>query len=425
MLEIKPMAADKMQNGPESNPETQPLQGRVPPGSALPSVTRIQNVRARGLSVRRPAVHSPERHVNPAERPAGGNEPPPPSHFEAQPSSASPDFFERNVEPRREIIEGLLREGQIMAIGSPYGVGKSPLLQDLTVCRIGGIPWCGRRVEQGPVILFDFESSGPAYRKGIRNICSRYNVPMPKVPQELDAYLFNDDATSPPTARLLNAVATYIIAERIALLEAALASKPNALIVIDPSEMLFRIDTGKKVMILALYKELRLLISKFPTAAFLLVFNMRKKDRKSQSSPNLLSEPRDWLEDVCGTLDIMNRSDVRLGMDFHGEDVRVINGVRRSEDMHPLMVREVGNAPDTLAGFELCPPEQLALKFSFTPALLTHWLALPLEFKFEQIAGVTVPRASLYRLLQRAKSLGVIEERNGVWRKMARADVLS
>jgi hypothetical protein len=82
---------------------------------------------------------------------------------------------------------------------------------------------------------------------------------------------------------------------------------------------------------------------------------MRKKDRRSQSSPSLLSDPRDWLEDVCGTLDIMNRSDVRLGMDSYDDEVRVINGVRRSEDMHPLLIRTVGHPPDGLAGFETLP----------------------------------------------------------------------
>ena len=52
-------------------------------------------------------------------------------------------------------------------------------------------------------------------------------------------------------------------------------------------------------------------------------FNLRKfgdKDRR----PNLLTNPRDWLEEVCGTLDILNRSDMRLGMDTHDDDVKVI-----------------------------------------------------------------------------------------------------
>jgi hypothetical protein len=223
-------------------------------------------------------------------------------------------------------------------------------------------------------------------------------------------------ANAPPTSKLLAALAEERIGKRLALLQEALTGKPNALVTIDPPEVLFRIDTGKKVMILELYRQLRMLLSGFPNAAVLLSFNMRKKDRRSQSSPNLLSDPRDWLEDVCGTLDIMNRSDVRLGMDFYGDDVRVVNGVRRGEEMHPLLIRPVGD-PDGLGGFELCPPNQLSLLSSLTPSQADYWRKLPAEFRFEQVADRIVPRSSLFRLLTRAKSLGLVEETDVVWRK--------
>src|SRR5262249_23940446 len=153
---------------------------------------------------------------------------------------------------------------------------------------------------------------------------------------------------------------------------------------------LFRIDTGYKILVLALYRDLRMVLSRFPSAAFLLVFNMRKKDRRSVSEPNLLSDPRGWLEDICGTLDLMNRSDVRVGVDFCSEEVRVVNGVRRSEDFQPLLIRQVGAPPDGLAGFELCPPDRLSLDFALTSGQKTTWQGLPAQFKFEQ-AAKTVP----------------------------------
>src|SRR5205807_8989708 len=131
---------------------------------------------------------------------------------------------------------------------------------------------------------------------------------VPRVPEELDVYLLNDDASSPATAKLLEALAVERTDKRLALLDEALTRNPNAVVFVDPPEVLFRIDTAKKIMILELYRQLRILISKFPASIVLLSFNMRKKDRRSQSSPNLLTDPRDWLEDVCGTLDIMNSS---------------------------------------------------------------------------------------------------------------------
>lgn len=132
--------------------------------------------------------------------------------------------------------------------------------------------------------------------------------------------------------------------------------------------------------------------------------------------PKLLTDPREWLEEVCGTLDILNRSDVRLGMDIHDEDVRVINGIRRAEEMCPLLIRPV-TRNDVLAGFELCPPNDLGLKAVFTPKQLDYWDKLPAKFRFEEVADQSVPRASLKRLLDRAKSVGIVEQDNGAWQK--------
>jgi integrase len=61
---------------------------------------------------------------------------------------------------------------------------------------------------------------------------------------------------------------------------------------------LFRVDTGKKQQILWLYSELRQLLSRHPRAALLITFNLRKWGRDGRR-PNLLTNPREWLEEVC------------------------------------------------------------------------------------------------------------------------------
>jgi hypothetical protein len=134
--------------------------------------------------------------------------------------------------------------------------------------------------------------------------------------------------------------------------------------------------------------------------------------------PKLLSDPREWLEDVCGTLDILNRSDVRLGMDIHDDDVRVINGIRRGEEMSPLLIRPL-TYEDALAGFELCPPNGENLRAVFTPKQFEYWNGLPAKFKFDDVANNPVPRATLSRILARAKSVGIIEQddSSGIWQK--------
>jgi hypothetical protein len=86
--------------------------------------------------------------------------------------------------------------------------------------------------------------------------------------------------------------------------------------------------------------------------------------------------------------------------------------------MHPLLIRPVGVPPDTLAGFELVRPDEFDLIAALTPAQMEHWQKLPDQFRFSEAVGL-VPKASLWRLLERARSLGVIEEQGGVYRKRA------
>jgi hypothetical protein len=325
-------------------------------------------------------------------------------------------FFERNTEQRREIIGGLIREQQLVAFAGPFGIGKSPTLADIVMHVLSGSPWCGRAVEHRPVIHFDLETPGPVYKANLRNIAGRLRVPLPRVPEELDIYLEHDKADEQSTSKLLATLGQPLSA-RLDLIKEVLTAKPNALVIIDPLELLFRIDTGKKQHILLLYAELRRLLSEYPQAAMLITFNLRKWTKKDSKRPDLLVEPREWMEEVCGTLDILNRSDVRLGMDIHDEEVRVINGIRRGEEMHPLLIRPVIVEGENLAGFELCPPDGVNLKTALTSKQFEYWSKLPSEFRFDEVADHVVPRASLKRLLDRAKSLGIIDHANGTWKK--------
>jgi hypothetical protein len=322
-------------------------------------------------------------------------------------------FFDADDKPRPEIVEGLIRERQLVTFAGPYGMGKSPTLTDLAVHVIRGIAWCGRQVSQRPVIPFDFETPAATYRRNVKNIAKRLQIAVPTVPDELDVYLEHDDPDKPATKELLAALASGDIETRIALIDSALSLKPNALVTIDPLELMFRVDTLKKADVLRLYEKLRRLLAKYPQAAIAATFNLRKRDKKS-GKDNLLLDPREWLEEVCGTLDILNRSDVRMGMDFYAEDARVINGIRRSEEMHPLIVRPVEIGPGEYAGFELCSPNTQTL---FTPTQRDHWDKLPGSFRFDDVADKIVPRSTLWKILERARQSGLAELKDGQWTK--------
>lgn len=326
-------------------------------------------------------------------------------------------FFNRGCEQRPEIIEGILREGQLAAFAGPYGVGKSPLLGSFVIHVLNGVPWCGRKVAAHPVIHIDFETPGPVYRKALKSIATHLGARLPKVHEELNVYLELDDTMERGTKQLLNVLKSKKVEDRLNLISDALYQKPNALVLIDPLELLLPIDTGKKAHILWAYGQLRQFLSQFPSAAIVNTFNLRKEDVRAAKA-DLLTNPRGWLNEVCGTLDILNRSDVRLGIDFYDDETRVVNGIRRSEDMHPLLVRPVADSSsDELAGFELCRPSELALSRTLTLQQLQHWQKLPTVFRFDEVADKIVPRSSLSRLLARAKSLGIAQHEDGIWKK--------
>ncbi|HZU45292.1 MAG TPA: AAA family ATPase [Terriglobales bacterium] len=330
-----------------------------------------------------------------------------------QPATEETGFFAGDDKPRPEIVEGLIREGQLVTFAGPYGMGKSPTLTDLAVNVIHGAAWCGRQVVQRPVVAFDFETPKETYRRNVRGIAGRLGFSVPRVPEELDIYLEHADPNEAATRKLLSAIASGDIEARIALIDSALARKPKALVTIDPLELMFRVDTLKKAEVLRLYEKLRRLLAKYPHAAVIATFNLRKRDKKN-GKVDLLSNPRGWLEEVCGSLDILNRSDVRLGIDSHGDESRVVNGIRRGEEMHPLVVRPIEVAPGEYAGFELCAPDPYAL---FTTTQREYWNKLPNSFRFNEVADKIVPRATLHRLVERARLTGLTEQKDGVWNK--------
>ncbi len=325
-------------------------------------------------------------------------------------------FFDRNTEERPEIVQGLIREGDFVVFAGNYGMGKSPTLADLTVHLIHGLTWCGRKVAQRPVVVIDFESPEPDYKNSIRRIAARLELPTPNVPRDLVVFLQNA-RNDPGTARLLEAIAARDKQAKVAFLESELREKPNAVVIIDPLSLYFTINWIKPHEVVGAYGDLRLIIHKYPHSAIVGTFNLRKRDRKNGRA-DLLSDPREWLEEVSGSLDILNRSDVRLGIEKHHDDVRVINGIVRGREMHPLLIHPVRDRDDQLAGFEQVIPEQSDLLIAMTVKQKQHWDNLPSDFRFEQVADKIVPRASLSRLVEKAEHVGALKKsEEGVYRK--------
>ncbi len=328
-------------------------------------------------------------------------------------------YYTPNLRADEDVIEGVARGGQLVVMAGSFNVGKSPLLQDLAVSLVHGIPWCGRQVKKRPVVYFDLENPDWSIRINTMAICNRKGVEFPTVPDELEPYNLHGTHPESGCDALASLMQLKSGIDAISFIEEILSRKPNSVVMIDPAEMLFKIDTIRKVPVLELFGRLRGLLTRFPEAIIILTFNLRKQD-PGRDKPDLLRDPRTWLEEVCGTLDLINRSDIRLGMDYTDEerDQRVINGVRRGEAFDPILVKPV-ELKGELAGFEICSHKEADLLASLTKKQKAYWAQLPEWFMFEDVADGLVPRASLWRLLKRLKSLGLVEEVDGLWRKTA------
>lgn len=322
-------------------------------------------------------------------------------------------YYDRNRHSRPDVVEGFLAESKITVLGGDYGVGKSPLIADLVLHITNGLDWCGRRVEKRPVIHFDFETPATKYKEDLERGAKRLGIPLPPVPQMLEPLFQHDDNKEPGTAKLIDTLDSE--EKSFTLLEELLDRKRNAVVIFDPIELFVSIDKNDGKAIVKLYRRLRKLCTCYPHAAVLCTFNLKKPDKKA-AKPNLLADPRGWLDEVSGAKEIMSRSDIRLGIDFFDDEqiVRVINGIQRGEPSEPLLIQPAGE-PE--AGFELCPPDRFRLQDVFSPKQLEYWHRLPEAFSHYEARRLGIPRSSLSRVMNRAKSVGLLRSENGKWVK--------
>jgi hypothetical protein len=309
-----------------------------------------------------------------------------------------------------EIVEGLIREGEILLLCGYYGIGKTPLMLDLACHVTNGIRWLHRSVFRRHVYLIDFETPVEILTANFNKILARY--PGPRLRPQ--ARLLR---TAPGGDDSLDTHNAWTWEARLREVRSLLAQSPDALLIIDPIEHFFRLNRSKSPQLLHLFFELRQLLADFPNAAIIGVVNYGRRGRR-RNQLSLLKDPFCWLEGNAGDLDLLNRCDVRLGFDSHDEPgYWVLNGVRRGESMTPVIVQQV-NAPDGLSGFHAVNFNAEERLLTLTPRQLKHWGMLPNEFRFMDIVKRRiVPRGSLSRLIKVTKGLGLLESREGVHRK--------
>jgi hypothetical protein len=330
------------------------------------------------------------------------------------------DYYKVNLELPNEIVEGVIREKTICALVGGFNMGKTPCLLDLAFRLLYGIPWHGKRTTPRPVVVIDGETEGSIFKRDVLRLAHRFRVAAPEIGHDglLEPYLRRGHNLDFGT-RILNDLLepTSSSRDRMNFLREVLARKSDALIVIDPSELFFQFDRLRPRDILDLYHSLYRVLADFPSAAFILSLNLRKRDRKAGRA-ELATQPHEFLEETSGSLDLMNRVDVRLALDYFDfdGDVRVIGGAIRGAELKPMFIEPyrldaLDGEDVALAGFVRVRPQDERLIKVFTPAERDMWSRLPGRFKFMDLIRQKVgARSTLSRTLRAAEGVGLLRK---------------
>lgn len=329
----------------------------------------------------------------------------------------------RRTTPRPEIIEGVFREAQIVTVSGGFGAGKSPLLANWAFCIATGLAWCGRRVVQRPVMIMAHETPDWSFWRGWELMGERYNI-APPTDLTCEAMLEAGSEETASTAELLDAL-TKPLPQRVAWLEEKIAARPDMVLIIDPFSMFFSIEL-KAQQIMMIYKWARMLHRKHPAVTFVFSFNTRKKHRLSQHRPSLIKDPRDWLEEASGGMEIQSRADARVGLEYRGhsaDGIHEFNGWRRGEPMEPMFLTpfvlgEDGEGNSRLAGFE---------PTAVTDEDTLDLLSPKMKEVYDDIAPGDVytmadliakmPRSTAYSFKRQAVRLGLLVPVDGGWKR--------
>lgn len=143
-----------------------------------------------------------------------------------------------------------------------------------------------------------------------------------------------------------------------------------------------------------------------------MVFNLRKRNKMAKMPDNhLLTDPHDWMQEVCGSLDLINRSDSRIGVDRYvgADDTIIINGVGRSETFDPILahIESLDNgAPAGFGSYHLTSTDLLKL---LTPDMQRNWQKLPERWCSQDAIELGMSKSNVSKLKKRAISLGILE----------------
>ena len=219
---------------------------------------------------------------------------------------------------RPALIDGLLYAGSRNILVGRSGLGKTPLLAQLGLCVAAGLPFLGRPVRQGAVLVYDCESPASEYALALERV-SRH-IGLPGVPDTYYVYSPNwdprDDAASDA-------------ADRREQLAAAVRDLRPALVIVDPLRGLWPAAEAKTENAVEMYDFMKSVTRECGTT-WLILHHLRKANR--EFPVDLATDPDTWLMEAAGSHALINQSDTRLAIDRQDkeqEDRLLLSGIMR------------------------------------------------------------------------------------------------
>jgi hypothetical protein len=289
------------------------------------------------------------------------------------------------------LVEGILHQGEtVLVVGRPK-MGKSRLVQQLTISLSRGEPFLGHGVpEPRKVLLVDLENRPAGVKKRFSKLSE---------PSEADQRIF---IYAPDTLadEGINTSAVGIL--RIGKM---LESSEADVLIIDTWRLFVTRDENKSEVIVDALKQLSSLRKKRPNLALVIVHHLRKE--KSESPLHLRSDPYAWVEGVSGHHALVSHVDACFGLEREGNDLIAFGGVARNSVTSTQLLEE---DIDTLR-FEVANGEQAA-KAVMTLKEKEFWgIAKEMkQFTFTALKekAATKNKKALSTMLRKAEEHGIL-----------------
>jgi hypothetical protein len=316
------------------------------------------------------------------------------------------ELNDRVTELRLEefLIEKFIPRQSISFVVGKSGEGKSPFLYQAMISVAAGIPLAGRQVKQGKVLYMDCENGLDQVKNLVSRISEHLGLKEP--PPNLRLWNLNDAGEK--FGQSGYDLAAFVAEER-----------PDW-VIIDPLKTIFpKIDQDNSLAN-ECFRRLRKLGADF-NCAFTGLHHPKKPSNKPDERPERLEitdDLRGWFDQSRGSLELINGSDVRIGLESSltpGADI-VVRGFGRVTGEFPMMpLARVNGSDGKPVGYRLLEGED-----QLSEEQLTAFHNMPESFQFKQAREIYGKTDSpTIRFLEKLIRLGLLERPSrGLYRKI-------